>query len=160
MLKQRINLWHNFWIYVILFTIVLFFILPMVWLAIAPFSSEASLAVRITLPSLNNFRELFKNKVAILAFKNSFIIAFSSTIVVTITSMLAAYALSRTNFKWRDALLYTLLLFSTVVTGIAAMVPLFILNLRLGLIDSYLSVIFVFIGGFLPVSIFIIKDFF
>jgi multiple sugar transport system permease protein len=132
----------------------------MLWLVIAPFSSKASLAVKITLPSLNNFRGLFKNKVAMLAFKNSFIISFSSTIIVTITSMLAAYALSRTNFKWRSTLLYALLLFSTVVTGIAAMVPLFVLNLRLGLIDSYLSVIFVFIGGFLPVSIFIIKDFF
>ncbi len=160
MFKQRTNLWNNFWIYLILFTLVLFFLLPMIWLVVAPFSSKASLAVKITLPSLNNFRELFKNKIAMLAFKNSFIISFSSTVIVAITSMLAAYALSRTDFKWRSTLLYALLLFSTVVTGIAAMVPLFVLNLRLGLIDSYLSVIFVFIGGFLPVSIFIIKDFF
>ena len=121
MFKQRTNLWNNFWIYLILFTLVLFFLLPMIWLVIAPFSSKASLAVKITLPSLNNFRELFKNKIAMLAFKNSFIISFSSTIIVAITSMLAAYALSRTDFKWRSTLLYALLLFSTVVTGIAAM---------------------------------------
>ena len=56
MFKQRTNLWNNFWIYLILFTLVLFFLLPMIWLVIAPFSSKASLAVKITLPSLNNFR--------------------------------------------------------------------------------------------------------
>lgn len=159
-LKQRKDFWNNFWIYLILFAIALFFILPMIWLVVAPFSSKAGLAVKVTIPTLNHFRELFKNEVAMLAFKNSFIISLSSTIVVAITSMLAAYAFSRSNFKWRNTLLYGLLLFSTIVTGVAAMVPLFVLNLRLGLINSYFSVIFVFIGGFLPVSIFIIKDFF
>jgi multiple sugar transport system permease protein len=63
------------------------------------------------------------------------------------------------KFKGRDVFLYMLLLFSSVVSGSAAMVPLFLLALRLNILDTYHGVIFIIAGGLLPAAIFILKDF-
>ncbi len=80
-------------------------------------------------------------------------------ILTTFVSTLAAYALSRIRIPGRDLFVYILILFSSVVTGAAAMVPLFLLIFRMGLIDTHLAVILVFTGGLLPVAIFIMRDF-
>ena len=56
-------------------------------------------------------------------------------------------------------MLYALLLLSSIVTGTAAMVPIFLLMFQLGLIDSRSGVSLVLAGGLLPAAIFILKDF-
>jgi multiple sugar transport system permease protein len=76
-----------------------------------------------------------------------------------VLAALAAYALSRVRVPGRDALLYLLLLMSAIVTGTAAMVPIFELATRLNLVDTHLGVILVLSGGLLPAAIFILKDF-
>jgi multiple sugar transport system permease protein len=51
------------------------------------------------------------------------------------------------------------MLFSSVVGGTAAMVPIFLLANSLGLIDTHIGVILVMTGGFLPAAIFMMRDF-
>jgi multiple sugar transport system permease protein len=86
-------------------------------------------------------------------------------LVVITGAALASYALSRVRIPGRDALLYVLLLLSSVVTGTAAMVPIFLLVTQLGRvdervgIDSLASVVLVLSGGLLPAAIFMLKDF-
>lgn len=138
--------------------IISLFIAPIIWLFVTPFSAKPSLSISINEGvTLNNFIRVFKNPTAILAFRNSLII--SAGTVFTFSALLAAYVLSRHYFRGRDILLYLLILLSSVVTGIAAMVPLFMMNLKLGLIDKHLGVILTMSGGLLPTSIFILKDF-
>jgi multiple sugar transport system permease protein len=72
---------------------------------------------------------------------------------------MAAYALSRTRVPHYELLTYALILFSSVVSGTAAIVPLFLLADALHLVDSYLGVILAFTGGLLPAAIFILRDF-
>ncbi len=146
--------------YIILAPILAFFVAPILWLLVTPFSLRPSLFISISKPTLNNFIRVFQNKTAINAFKNSVIISVGVVLLVTICALFAAYVLSRHYFKGRDILLYILVLFSSIVTGVAAMVPIFMLNLRLGLIDKELGVILTIAGGMLPTSIFILKDFF
>jgi multiple sugar transport system permease protein len=52
-----------------------------------------------------------------------------------------------------------LILFSSVVTGTASMVPIFKLIFDMGLINTHTGVILVMIGGLLPSAIFIMQDF-
>ncbi len=137
----------------------IFFLLPMLWLVLTPFSAEPTLAVKVAQPSLNNFHEVAKNRTALIAFKNSIILSAGSMFLVVLFGSLAAYALSRTRFAGRDTILSMLLLFSSVVTGVAAMVPIYTLNSRLHLIDTHIGVILIFTAGFLPTAIFILKDF-
>ncbi|MFQ5856081.1 MAG: carbohydrate ABC transporter permease [Anaerolineae bacterium] len=138
-----------------------FFALPLLWLMLTPFNSRATLAVEIPSPfTLDNFRTVFGNTFAVQAlFKNSVIQATGAMIGTTLVATLASYALSRTRVPGKDYLVYMLILFSSVVTGTAAMVPIFLLVFHLGLIDTHLGVVFVFVGGLLPAAIFIMRDF-
>jgi len=137
-----------------------FFALPMLWLLLAPFNARGTLAVEIPRPfTLENFERVFANTFAMRALLNSLILAGGTMITVTLVATLAAYALSRAEVPYYDLLTYGLILFSSVVTGTAAMVPIFLLANALGLVDTYLGVIMVFTGGLLPTAIFILRDF-
>lgn len=136
-----------------------FFALPLLWLASAPFDSAPALSVSVPEFTLQNFRELIDNPYALRSLWNSVILAAGTMAIVLVMASLASYALSRVRIPGRDTLLYTLLLLSSIVTGTAAMVPTFLLITELGLIDRQLGVILVLSGGLLPTAIFILKDF-
>jgi multiple sugar transport system permease protein len=138
-----------------------FFVLPLLWLTVAPFNTMATLSVQLPEEfSLANFRRVFANTFAIRALvQNSMIQAGGAMVIVTIAATLAAYALSRSSIKGTDAITYGLVLFSSVVTGTAAMVPIFLMVHGMGMIDTHLAVILVFTGGLLPAAIFIMRDF-
>lgn len=138
-----------------------FFALPMVWLITAPFNPRASLKVTIPeQPSLDNFRLVFENNFAIRAlFVNNLIIGGGTMILVAIIATMASYSLSRSRVPGRNVLVYILILFSSVVSGTAAMVPIFLLAYTLGLVDTHIGVILIMTGGYLPSAIFIMRDF-
>ncbi len=155
------KLFGNIIYYFFVALIIAFFALPLIWLALTPFNPRATLSVEIPAkPTLDNFREVFGNQFAVRALvQNNLILATGTMLGVTLIATLTAYALSRARIPGRDYLSYILILFSSVVTGTAAMVPIFLIISWLGLIDNHLGVILVFIGGYLPSAIFIMRDF-
>jgi multiple sugar transport system permease protein len=136
-----------------------FFALPMAWLVLAPFEAHPTFVAELVDPTYQNFPTVFKNPDALTSLRNSLILSLGTMAVVVVCASLAAYALSRVKLPGRDAILYVLLLFSSVVTGSAAMVPIFVLVYDLHLINTLEGVILVLAGGTLPASIFILKDF-
>ncbi len=148
-------------LFVFAVVIAAFFVTPLLWLITAPFNTQANLAVTIpTNPSLANFEAVYNNKFAMRAlFQNNLIIGGGVMVLVAGVATMASYGLSRTHVPGRDVLVYVLILFSSVVSGTAAMVPIFLLVFRLGLIDTYAGVILVMTGGLLPSAIFIMRDF-
>jgi multiple sugar transport system permease protein len=146
--------------YVVVGVCTAFFALPLLWLLSAPFDATPTYAVRP--PSeltLGNFAEIARNPYAVSSLVNSVLLAVGTMAFVVVTAALAAYALSRVRIPFRDGLLYALLLLSSVITGTAAMVPIFLLVFQLNLIDSRAGVVLVLSGGFLPAAIFLLKDF-
>lgn len=137
----------------------LFFALPMLWLVLAPFDRVPSLSVSVPDFTLANFREILSNPLAVGSLWNSLILAVGTVALVLLAGAPASYVLSRVRFRGRDVLLYVMLLFSSIVTGSAAMVPLFLMIFNMGLIDSHVGVVLVMTGGMLPAAIFILKDF-
>jgi multiple sugar transport system permease protein len=136
------------------------FALPLIWFIFAPFNARAELGLAIPNPfTLSNFETVFGNSLAIHALLNSLIEGVGAVIVVGIAATLAAYALSRSTIPGKGAVTYVLLLFSSVVSGSAAMVPIFLIISALGLIDTQVAVILVFAGGLLPTAMFILRDF-
>ena len=138
-----------------------FFAVPLLWLLTAPFTPKTTLSVQIPSdPTLENFRTVFNNSFAIRAlFVNNMIIAGGAMLLVAIVATLSSYALSRTRIPGNNVLVYVLMLFSSVVGGTAAMVPIFLLANNLHLIDTHVGVILVMTGGFLPAAIFMMRDF-
>lgn len=138
----------------------LFFALPMLWLVFAPFNGRATLAARPSRPTLDNFREVFVERDDVpRALGISALLVIGTVIIVVVVGAPAAYALSRVRFPGRDALLYLLLLLSSVVAGSAAILPLFLLVFELGLLDTYQGIWLALAGGLLPAAMFILKDF-
>ncbi len=138
-----------------------FFITPLLWFIFAPFNPQVSLAVTIPQsPSLANFAEVLGNSLAMRGLlQNSVIIGVGAMVGTSLVAALAAYGLSRGSIPGRSLLIYVLILFSSVVTGTASMVPIFKLIFDLGLINTHTGVILVMIGGLLPSAIFIMQDF-
>ncbi|WP_429813842.1 carbohydrate ABC transporter permease [Ensifer sp. B1-9] len=136
------------------------FALPLVWFIFAPFNARAELGLAIPSPfTLSNFVTVFENTFAMQALLNSLIQAAGGVVLVGAAATLAAYALSRSPIPGKGAVTYILLLFSSVVSGSAAMVPIFLIISAAGLIDTHLAVILVFAGGLLPTAMFILRDF-
>ncbi|RJL36243.1 carbohydrate ABC transporter permease [Bailinhaonella thermotolerans] len=136
-----------------------FFAFPLLWLASAPFDAHPTITASLPEFTLANFRELLDNPYALTSLRNSVYLAFWTMLLVVGTGALASYALSRVRVPGRDAILYALLLLSSIVTGTAAMVPIFLLAFELNLVDTHLGVVLVLAGGLLPAAIFILKDF-
>ncbi len=136
------------------------FALPLLWLLSTPFDRTPTYGVRVPRElTLDNFAEITRNPYALRSLVNSVLLAGGTMLVVVVAAALAAYALSRVRLPGRDALLYLLLLLSSVVTGTAAMVPIFLLIFQLNLIDSRFGVVLVLSSGLLPAAIFLLKDF-
>jgi multiple sugar transport system permease protein len=136
-----------------------FFALPMLWLMFAPFNPDPTLSAEPAVPTLGNYRRLFERDDVIEALRNSTILVAGAVAIVIAAGAPAAYVLSRIRFPGRNLFLYVLLLLSSVVTGSAAILPLFLLMFGLDLIDSFLGVCLALAGGLLPASMFILKDF-
>lgn len=152
--------------YVLTCLIAAFFAIPLLWLVSAPFDAGPTFAVSFPEFTLGNFATILANPYALPSLVNSIVLAVGTAAFVVIGAALSAYALSRVRIPGRDALLYILLLLSSVVTGTAAMVPLFLLVSEVGAaihpvlgIDSHFAVMLVMSSGLLPAAIFMLKDF-
>lgn len=141
--------------------IAVFFLAPLLWFIFAPFNADVTLALSIPeVFSLTNFEEVLGNELAMRGLlQNSVIIGLGTMIGTSVIAALAAYGLSRGRIPGRQILTYVLILFSSVVTGTASMVPIFKLIFDMGLINTHTGVILVMIGGLLPSAIFIMQDF-
>ena len=136
------------------------FALPLIWFLFAPFNARAELGLAVPDPwTLSNFATVFGNSYALQALWNSFIQAVGGVILIGAAATLAAYALSRSAIPGKGAVTYVLLLFSSVVSGSAAMVPIFLIVSAAGLMDTHIAVILTFAGGLLPTAMFILRDF-
>ncbi len=141
--------------------IALFFLAPLLWYLFAPFDPEPTLMVRIPPTfSLSNFNIVMENDSAMRSLlRNSPIISSSVMVLAAGLATLAAYGLSRGTLPGRRAITYVLILFSSIVTGTASMVPIFVLIYNLGMVDTFQGVILTLAGGALPTSVFIMSDF-
>jgi multiple sugar transport system permease protein len=145
--------------YVFFSLLLAFFSTPLLWLASAPFDRHPTLTASLPAFTLHNFSVLLKDPYALPSLWNSLLLAGGTALLTVTFAATAAYALSRVRVPGRDGVLYALLLLSSIVTGTAAMVPLFNLAFKLHLIDSRLGVILVLTGGLIPAAVFILKDF-
>jgi multiple sugar transport system permease protein len=146
-------------VYVAVCLVTVFFALPLLWLVLTPLSKNPSYRAALSHLSLDNFDKLVHNPQVLRSLKNSVYLGGGSAILVMVFAALAAYALSRVRIPGRDQLLYVLLLLSSIVTGTAAMVPIFLMLDQLNLLDKQFAVVLVMSGGLLPAAVFILKDF-
>lgn len=147
-----------------------YFLFPVVWLLLSTTKNQTQLfgtpLLSIALP-LN----LFHNVSSISTFRggeywrwylNTFIYAGVISIFACLFSAMIGYVLTKYRFRGRNVIYWTILA-SMMIPGAVTVIPLFILERALGLMDTYLAVILpqlvnpfgaffmsVYIGGVLP----------
>jgi ABC-type glycerol-3-phosphate transport system permease component len=135
--------------------ILAFLVYPTAWVLMASFRTpETMFASGGWKFTLDNYRKLLASEFAG-AILNSLLLCLASVIVSTFVSVIAAYAFSRKRFRWKS------LIFGSVMLGqtfpwIILVTPVFILFARMGLLNSHLGMIFVYVAVSIPFSIYLL----
>jgi raffinose/stachyose/melibiose transport system permease protein len=136
-------------------------IVPLLWLLLSSFKTTPELfRGPFSLPahwSFANFSGALDAQPLVDYFRNSVIIAVSSTALTIVISTMAAYAL-RHRFRLRGAV-NGFLMSGLFVPFTAFMTPIFYLVFHLGLYDSVWGIALVYTGTTLPVGFLIIKGY-
>lgn len=125
--------------------VTLLFVIPLYWLVLSSLRpaqrifADAGNLVPSAL-TLDNFAAVFEETLIGSWFINSFILAAGSTIGSLIVVTMAAYPLSRMEFKGRNPIFIGILT-SQMLPFHLLLIPLFLMMINLGLIDTHLGVI-------------------
>ncbi|QBD81800.1 carbohydrate ABC transporter permease [Ktedonosporobacter rubrisoli] len=146
-------------IYVLLIALGLFFLIPLAWPVLGSLNTSATLAV--TWPkevSLTNFITIIANGLVLEPFANSAIMAITTMVLVSLLAGLAAYPLSRYQFRFKAPLMY-MILFTSALPILALVTPLYAMFVSLNLVDTLQGCILFFVASGLPFSIWLMKNF-
>jgi multiple sugar transport system permease protein len=135
------------------------FVVPLVWLVLAAFDARAGAAVSWPHPwTLANFRAVLTFDTTYRPMINGAILCGGGTIITVVTSVLAAYPLSRYQFRAKRPFMLTVL-FATGLPITAIMVPVYGMFVQVGLIDTLTGTILFMATTALPISIWLTKNF-
>jgi len=159
-------------LYIVVLVIIFGVVAPYMWLVISSVSTEAEL-LRVPLkwfprtPSFEGYKEIiFGGKFATrtaLDFKkavlNSLIVALSVTILCMVSGSISAYSFSRFRYKTLN-FTFLAILAAQMVPPIVIAIPMYMIFLRIGILDNYITLIIVYSSFVLPLAIWFMKGFF
>jgi ABC-type glycerol-3-phosphate transport system permease component len=138
-------------------------VFPVYFIAITSLKTRKEYAANQFLPprhpTLQNFHDAFQDGALLRWVANSVAITVASVIVAAIVSALAAYPLARFRFPGRLPFI-GLNIVLMVVPPVVLVVPLFIFFVNLGLVNSRLAVVIIYVGLLIPFSIYLLVNFF
>jgi len=151
---------------IIMFTIMVFYVVliiyPLFNMVISSFKSNKDiLTTPFALPAsvdFENYRTVWVDKGFSRYFLNSLIVTTAAMAFVVLFGSMGAYGISRYTYR-ASTLIYMLFLSGIMLPLKAAIIPLFLLIRKLGLINTQLSVILIFIAMGLPSTVFILSGF-
>jgi raffinose/stachyose/melibiose transport system permease protein len=150
----------------IMFMIMVFYVVliiyPLFNMVISSFKSNKDiLTTPFALPAsvdFENYRTVWVDKGFSRYFLNSLIVTTAAMAFVILFGSMGAYGISRYTYR-ASTLIYMLFLSGIMLPLKAAIIPLFLLIRKLGLINTQLSVIMIFIAMGLPSTVFILSGF-
>jgi multiple sugar transport system permease protein len=164
--------------------LIVFIVGPLVWVAVASIQGENELLrqpprIIPENPTLDNYNYVFTGKIPTAyevkgqlrsrisqearlipsALRNSFIVATSVMVVNLLIGSVAAYTFARLRFKGKTGLL-NFILGSRLLPVMAVAIPYYVIVQSLGLLDTYLSLILVYLALTLPFTIWFLTSYF
>ena len=142
--------------------ILAFSLAPYLWTVLSSLRPEAEIGLPRLLPgrwTLENYTYVLRNTAFPRFFLNSSIVAATTIVLGLALAVPAAYAFSRYRFKGRQVLKFTLLL-CYVFPSILLVTPLDSTMHRLGLIDTYLSMIVAYSTYAVPFCVWMLLGYF
>ena len=148
--------------YAYLISLSIIIIYPLLITATSAFRAGNILAfdLKLTGPwTLNNFRRLFQETLYPQWYMNTLKVAITTMVIQVIAITLAGFAYSRYRFIGRKQSLKFFLIVQMVPTT-AALTAFYVMALLIGGLDQHWFLIFVYIGGGIPMNTWLMKGYF
>ena len=148
------------WAYLLFFFLIA--VLPLVWLILTSFKTEAEFnTAPLALPEMWQFQN-YVNAVSVanmhVLFMNSIIIATTATLLNLFVTSLASFVISREEFAFRQSI-SNVIVAGVLMPIVAFMVPYLAIIRNLGLYDTRMALIITYAAINIPISFFLIKSF-
>ena len=147
------------WIFIGIGLVITLF--PFAWVVSLSIRTEKEVFTSILFPDhvqLRNYIDAWTKFDFTILFKNSIVITFTSVLVTVFVAALAGYGFAKFRLRASN-FLFHLILSGIMVPPIAIVIPLFVFMRRLGLFNSYPSIIFPYIVFGLPIATLIFKTY-
>ena len=134
----------------------LLFVIPLLWLFLASFDKQATLAIQWPHFTLSNFQQILTSG-NLHSLISSFELSIIATVIATIPGTFAAYAFSRRHIPWKGPWLLVIL-FLTGVPITVMIIPVYQIFVKANLLSMIPAAIFLGVTS-MPLEIWIIKNF-
>jgi ABC-type glycerol-3-phosphate transport system permease component len=117
---------------------------------------------QVTLRNYANAWDLAKTRLNVSflqMFRNSVVCTVGAIVLAITIAVLGSFSFSHYRFKGKE-FLFTSIIASYVVPAQVLLIPLFFVMVRLGILNTYLAVIFPYIGFAVPIATLILRSFF
>ncbi|KWX75895.1 sugar ABC transporter permease [Paenibacillus riograndensis] len=160
-LQSRLEVLGIYLFILIMFVVILYPLLWVLGISLNPGTSMYSASIIPKHASLEHYKWLFTNPNSdyLLWYKNTLIVASAKTVISLIVVLFFAYAFSRYQFVGRKNTLYVLMLIK-IFPVLMGMVAIYILLSLIGLLDSLVGLILVYVGTSIPTHAFLVKGYF
>ena len=140
----------------------LLIIYPLVWTVGASLNPGNSLMSSSIIPkkiSFEHYADLFNGTVDYVTwYWNSMKISFCTMVLTLIFVSFTAYSFSRFRFYGRKNGLILFLLLQ-MIPQFSALIAIFVLSQMLGLVNSHLALILIYVGGMIPMNTYLMKGY-
>ncbi|UUE56536.1 sugar ABC transporter permease [Pectobacterium aroidearum] len=148
--------------YLLLTIVAIIIIYPLIWTVGASLNPGSSLLNTSIIPdnfSFIHYEELFNGQINYAAwYWNSMKISFLTMILTLISVSFTAYSFSRFRFRGRQNGLMLFLLLQ-MIPQFSALIAIFVLAQMLGLVNSHIALVLVYVGGMIPMNTYLMKGY-
>ncbi len=147
--------------YIILVFYSLVILVPILWIIAASFKEGGTLFSTSFFPkkfTLDHYRTLLSETDYPIWFKNTLQVALINMAAGVVITALTAYVFSRFNFKGKKISLITILVLQ-MFPSFLAMVAIYIILLKLGLLDTIWGLLLVYVSGQIPFNTWLCKGY-
>lgn len=148
--------------YLVCFIVCVIIIYPLIWTVGASLNPGNSLMSSSMIPeniSLEHYADLFNGKTNYLNwYWNSLKISVATMVLTLIFVSFTAYSFSRFRFTGRKNGLMLFLLLQ-MIPQFSALIAIFVLSQMLGLVNSHLALILIYVGGMIPMNTYLMKGY-
>lgn len=131
---------------------------PFVYMLLMSFTQSTTLLIKpsdIDFTDFTNFNYVFTKNNFIGALKNSIIVVVCSCFFNCVISAMAAYGFEKKRFPGREGI-FKIYLATLMIPGQVTMIPVFIIMKKMGMLNTYFSLIVLIINAF---GVFLIRQF-
>ena len=144
-------------------SVVLVVAFPLFWMLVTSLKPQVELwarppALLPVAPTFEHYIKLLRDTNFLVYFRNSAMLATSTTLLVIAVATLGAYSLVRFRYRGRESLAM-LVLFTYLLPSVVLILPLYLMMVKLGLANTLFSLVLAYTTFALPYALWLLRSF-